>query len=98
MDRLFRLLGDDFNYMGSDGNYYVGDTPWHSDGWHSGVRHIKIAFYLDPLTRNTGCLRVIPGSHKIGDAFAEALHKDVRNSPTTWGIENKDVPAIALET
>ena len=26
------LLGDDFNYMGSDGNYYVGDTGWHSDG------------------------------------------------------------------
>src|SRR5437868_12769371 len=26
------LLGDDFNYMGSDGNFYVGDTPWHSDG------------------------------------------------------------------
>ena len=24
------LLGDDFNYMGSDGNYYVGDTGWHS--------------------------------------------------------------------
>lgn len=29
-----QLLGEDFNYMGSDGNYYVGDTGWHSDGWH----------------------------------------------------------------
>jgi len=26
------LIGDDFNYTGSDGNYYVGDTQWHSDG------------------------------------------------------------------
>ena len=24
------LLGDNFNYMGSDGNYYVGDTGLHS--------------------------------------------------------------------
>ena len=64
------LLGDDFNYMPSDGNYYAGDTGWHSDGWHAETLHLKIAFYLDPLTRDTGCLRVIPGSHKIGDRFA----------------------------
>ena len=56
LDAATSLLGDDFNYMGSDGNYYAGDTPWHSDGWHPNIRHIKIAFYLDPLTRDTGCL------------------------------------------
>src|SRR5688572_4431734 len=28
------LLGDDFNYTSSDGNYYTGDTSWHSDGVH----------------------------------------------------------------
>ena len=61
------LLGDDFNYMGSDGNFYVGNTGWHSDGGHrlEDPMHIKIAFYLDPLTRDTGALRVIPGSHLI---------------------------------
>ena len=67
------LLGDDFNYMGSDGNYYVGDTGWHSDGWHSNFTHIKIALYLDPLTRDTGAIRVIPGSHLPGDTYANAL-------------------------
>src|SRR5215207_6371781 len=53
------LLGNDFNYMGSDGNFYVGDTNWHSDGYggRGGPRHIKIAFYLEPLTRETGALR-----------------------------------------
>src|SRR4051812_34611705 len=61
------LLGDDFNYVGSDGNYYVGDTNWHSDGWHATTRYLKVAFYLDPLTRDTGALRVIPGSHRDGD-------------------------------
>lgn len=25
------LLGADFNYIGSDGNFYTGDTAWHSD-------------------------------------------------------------------
>ena len=58
---LASLLGDDFNYSGSDGNYYAGDTRWHSDGYQKEIRHVKIAFYLDHLTRDTGCLRVIPG-------------------------------------
>ena len=92
------LLGDDFNYMGSDGNYYVGDTRWHSDGWHPQMRHIKLAFYLDPLTANTGALRVIPGSHRLGDQYADGLQQQIRQSAELWGIEGNQVPAIALET
>ena len=92
------LLGDDFNFMPSDGNYYAGDTGWHSDGWHPETLHIKIAFYLDPLTRDTGCLRVIPGSHKVGDGFAEALNKEIYQAPEKWGRQGRDVPAVALET
>jgi hypothetical protein len=92
------LLGDDFNYMGSDGNYYVGDTGWHSDGWHTQIRHVKIAFYLDPLTRDTGCLRVIPGSHLPGDRYADALHAQAGRSHDLWGVHGRDLPSIALET
>jgi hypothetical protein len=94
------LLGDDFNYMGSDGNYYVGDTGWHSDGWHhkGKPQHLKIAFYLDPLTRDSGALRVIPGSHCDGDGYAASLQEQIRQSPDQWGLEGRDVPAVALET
>ena len=94
------ILGDDFNYMGSDGNFYVGDTKWHSDGYggRGGLKHIKIAFYLDPLTRSTGALRVIPGSHRVGEPFAENLERDIRKSEDNWGIGGDQVPAIALET
>jgi hypothetical protein len=91
------LLGDDFNPMGSDGNYYVGDTGWHSDGWHPETRHIKMAFYLDTLTRDTGCLRVIPGSHRIDDKFAQDLQSQIRKSDSLWGMSGSDVPAIPLE-
>jgi hypothetical protein len=92
------LLGDDFNYIGSDGNYYVGDTGWHSDGWQQEILNIKIAFYLDPLTRDTGCLRVIPGSHLLGDSYAEGLAGQTRESQGRWGIHGRDVPAVAFET
>ncbi|MBI2192369.1 MAG: phytanoyl-CoA dioxygenase family protein [Planctomycetes bacterium] len=92
------LLGEDFNYMGSDGNYYAGDTGWHSDGWHRDILHVKIALYLDPLTRDTGALRVIPGSHRIGDHYADGLQEGVRKSQDLWGMGGRDVPAVALET
>ena len=92
------LLGDDFNYTGSDGNYYAGNTNWHSDGWHRDIRHVKIAFYLDALNRDTGCLRVIPGSHKIGDAFAQALQERIGESRQLWNIEGTEIPAQVLET
>lgn len=92
------LCGDDFNYMGSDGNYYVGDTGWHSDGWHPELRHIKIAFYLDPLTKDTGCLRVIPGSHRIGEGYTEDLQSSLRHSREKWDLTGPEIPCIALET
>jgi ectoine hydroxylase-related dioxygenase (phytanoyl-CoA dioxygenase family) len=94
-----KLLGDDFNYMSSDGNFYVGDTRWHSDGWRTnGVLHIKMAFYLDPVGADSGCLRVIPGSSFTADRFAQALQGEIGRSQELWGVDGREVPAIALET
>ena len=98
------LLGDDFNYRASDGNLYVGDTNWHSDGYvDRKYMSMKMAFYLDPVTRDTGCLRVIPGSHHVGDSFGDALErmKDYsrpeQGLEELWGVAGADVPAFALE-
>ncbi len=99
------VLGDDYNYGGSDGNFYVGDTLWHSDGYRdSKYLSFKMAFYLDPVTADTGCLRVIPGSHKYGDTFGNML-EEVRKARETsdnaprelWGVDGSEVPAIPLE-
>ena len=100
------LLGDEWNVMGSDGNYYAGDTQWHSDGGHArgDPMHIKIAFYLDTLTRDTGALRLIPGSHLLGDSYADALNPVTAASrlpdfdTKEAGISGRDVPAVAIET
>ena len=105
------VLGDDFNYGTSDGNFYVGDTEWHSD-WRwpeepgtSNRKYlsVKMAFYLDPVTLDTGCLRVIPGSHFVGDAYADSVQvgskqADEGGTQGQWGIPGGEVPAMALET
>ncbi|GDY12792.1 hypothetical protein LBMAG53_16700 [Planctomycetota bacterium] len=94
---LVSLLGEDFQYMGSDGNYYVGDTGWHQDGGDIGITQIKIAFYLDPLDAGNGALRVIPGSHLPG-GFDDQLKGKFKDSVESLGVTGSQVPAVALAT
>ncbi len=96
------ILGDDFNYITSDGNFFVGGTLWHSDKDASdGHTAIKFALYLDPVGPDSGCLRVIPGSHRYGDEFAEAVHRAVpvvaeSRPEEVWGVGGSEVPAFPL--
>ena len=67
------LCGEDYQYWNSDGNYYVDETRWHSDGssWSEHEQRnidrdepfffFKLALYLDPLDGESGAVRVIPG-------------------------------------
>ena len=106
VDGIFTsLLGEEYNYLGSDGNFYVGDTNWHSDtDWSGKMRgkppriFYKMALYLDPVTATSGALRVVPGSQHYGDEYAEALQATLRIAPDKLGIPGSQVPAIALES
>ena len=92
------ILGQDFNYASGDGNYYSGDTHWHADGSYPELFAIKIAFYLDPLTRDTGCLRVLPGSHRA-DSFWRTGEVHPRQAQELWGLPPSEVPGnVAVET
>jgi hypothetical protein len=95
------LLGAGWTSYGGDGNFYAGDTGWHSDvgagTWEAKTitPHIKVAFYLDRLTRDTGALRVIPGSHRFGDSYSRLVEERVPSG--ALGIDGRDVPAHACE-
>ena len=74
-------LGDDYNYMFSDGNFFVGPTFWHSDRYYNKpYLSLKVAFYLDRVTRDTGCLRVLPGTHHVGDRFGNSVQEAMPHS------------------
>jgi ectoine hydroxylase-related dioxygenase (phytanoyl-CoA dioxygenase family) len=59
---------------------------------------MKFAFYLDPLTPETGALRIVPGSHHAGDAFATELQSGLRDPLEHLGVQPCDIPAVALST
>ncbi len=106
IDTLVRavLHDDDYNYTSSDANLFATDTDWHSDrSFDSKYKSVKIVFYLDRLTRDTGCLRVIPGSHLLGGPFADALRAMAPTShdhrhEEVFGLAGTEIPAVALET
>ena len=107
-------LGEGYTQEGGDGNYYSGDTGWHSDcgiEWKEKtlVPCLKIAFYLDPLTAETGAARVIPGSYHMKDTYMSALHghlqvagfgdhMDVGTPEENLGMAGADLPAHIIES
>ena len=97
---LSSLLGDDFNYVAGGGNYYSGDTNWHDDGGHrvGGLVFVKFHVYLDALTRETGCIRMIPGSHLRGEWRDQLQKVRLQAFSEDLGIGGNDVPCVAAET
>ncbi|MET0508157.1 MAG: phytanoyl-CoA dioxygenase family protein [Burkholderiaceae bacterium] len=71
LDRVADLIGPDILLWGchvfckpaGDGL----ETPWHQDGHYWPIRPLAtctVWVALDPSTKENGCLRVIPGSHR----------------------------------
>lgn len=105
-DRIYnvveQIIGPDPLWVLADGNLYVGDTQWHGAtyGIPPILDHVKVVIYPDFLTRDTGCLRVIPGSHlpeyqRDLKALEEQFH-DPDKRP--FGLAGDEVPAYALES
>ena len=110
-DRIFKrveaLLKADFVFGGSEGRLTCVDAAnWHADrkcyrldGSEISYRRAKVLMYLEPVRKDTGCLRIIPGSHRL------PLHTELSIQQTNdddlsslFGIEGRDFPCVALET
>ena len=105
-DRVYligeQLLGQNPVLVGTEANLHIGDTQWHAAD-PSDMPSLKIAFYLEANTKDTGALRVIPGSHV--NPYHDELHeigmqadfgsRPLPSSPylIECGLEIKDVPS-----
>ncbi|AWT59210.1 MAG: hypothetical protein DF168_00391 [Candidatus Moanabacter tarae] len=110
-DRIYEpvhgLLGDGFIWSGSEGNHgFPKDNTSHH--WHAdragekelGYIRIKIMLYTEPMRKEQGALRVIPGSHRL------PLHRDLMSfqrrhsekNPSFYGMSGDQVPCYAIES
>lgn len=105
-DRIFETMEDllepGFIWIAGDGNYYVGDTSWHSDQSEPipGLTVVKMAFYLDPVRADSGCLRVVPGSHERPLRGVTKNLLTYREDPpvSVYGVAPDEVPCFAIES
>ena len=69
---------------------------------------MKVALYLDPVVKDTGCLRVIPGSHvsPFHESLA-SLHSDIANTAPEllsdsnfkqFDVTPSEIPCYAIES
>ena len=104
-DRIYNvaadLLGPDFVLISTAGTLHVGDTSWHSGvpPWSTNTQ-AKFNFYLEPVGRETGCLRVVPGSHHVGspDLVAELRRQNDSDDFRPFGVAPSEVPSCAIES
>lgn len=108
-DRIYpvieQLVGANPIWVGSEGNISNRRrVNWHSDRkyYREGEGHwmdfaqIKVMIYLQPLAKDTGCLRVIPGSHRM--PYHKALaNQEIDGASMPFGVDGPDLPAAALE-
>ena len=103
-DRIYgigeSLLGADFVLDGTEGRLRVGPTHWHGGvPRENAVPTVKINIYPDPLTKETGCLRVIPGSHHVASPDLYEPLRRLNDGPDfrPFGFAPPDVPCVPLE-
>jgi hypothetical protein len=90
-----QLLGTAAICIGIAGNYYTGDTRWHSDSHSLDYSGVKFTIYLDPLGANSGSLRVIPGSHRNPMWGQSNLAQD---TDLIFGVQADEMPSYAFES
>ena len=111
-DRIYApvhdLLGEKFVWIGSEGMWgftrKMVDHHWHADGnWSEqqlDYTWLKVMLYLDPLQKDAGALRVMPGSHRpVFHESLKPLYDASRySSPRYFGMDGADVPSYVIET
>ena len=88
---LTSLFGENWSYLPGEGNYFHGGTGWHTDGPPTTVQFTKIAVYLEPVARGTGCLQFVAGSHQPGYSIPPPFQ-------LAQTYDGQEVPAVAAET
>ena len=106
-DRIYKVIEElmepGFIWSGSECNLTVNEEHrWHADRQGKAevdYIRIKIMLYLDQVTKDTGCLRVMPGSHRLPfhTDLEPLIAQNADSSMMTFGVEGSDLPCFPLE-
>ncbi|MEO1695418.1 MAG: phytanoyl-CoA dioxygenase family protein, partial [Pseudomonadota bacterium] len=106
LDLVAQVIGDDIVLWGCHVFCKPGgtgfETPWHQDGHYWPITPLAtctVWVAIDDVTRENGCLQVIPGSHREKTLHAHMMEdcKDVVLTQSTSADAFDEDTAVALE-
>ncbi|MCC5952377.1 MAG: phytanoyl-CoA dioxygenase family protein [Acidimicrobiia bacterium] len=97
------IIGPTYEYAESDGSLFFCDTSWHPDFYGAPIDqfHLKLSFYLDPLTAATGAIRMIPGTNHHPSPYARTLYRTLQKPDEirdAFGVDYDQIPSVAVES
>jgi len=106
LDEVESVLGP--NIIADDTSFFCKDpgdggfAPWHQDGTYSGwwkTPSVSAWIALAPSTRHNGCMRVIPGSHRMGryEHHEITVRNGLFRRPEQIDVDVDDTQAIDVE-
>ena len=98
-----QLLGTDIIWGASSGVRFVGDSSWHADDYDGLLKTypaIKAVMYLETVEKDTGCLRIIPGSHhrSFNKPLRPLDEQNLNPGLTPFGVSGPNTPGYPMET
>jgi ectoine hydroxylase-related dioxygenase (phytanoyl-CoA dioxygenase family) len=98
-----QLLGTSVIWGASNATRFVGDSSWHADDYGGLLKTypaIKAVMYMDTVEKDTGCLRIIPGSHhrSFNRPLRPLDEQSLDPSLTPFGVSGTNTPGYPMET
>ena len=106
-DRIYetidQLLGQGFIWTGSEWVCGHDNVPWHADRQGSDELNygtIKVHLYLDPTTKESCALRVIPGSHRspFHQLLKPLYYWGNESNSNAYGVDPRSIPCYPFES
>ena len=100
VDRVAVLIGENIDVFGTRFFPKLPDggtsTDWHQDNYYFGTdtdRIVSCGIYLEDADEENGCLRVVPGSHRMGEIVE---HRSEINRHGSWTQTVDESKAVDL--
>jgi ectoine hydroxylase-related dioxygenase (phytanoyl-CoA dioxygenase family) len=96
------LMPGPYEYCESDGNLFDCESSWHPDTYSAPLTrfHVKLSFYLDPLTGENGAIRMIPGTNHHRTPYAKMLRRNLEHHAQIeeiYGVRYTEIPSWTLQ-
>lgn len=100
-----RILGPGYRLAACEGRRYLRPEPYRTGGSLRNLHTVTAALpglgatiFLDRCPGKDSAIRVVPGSHRVGEGFAESLHRPLSDQGGLGELPGGEDATLAIHT